>query len=255
MRRRRTFITIAAVALLLPALAVAAYAIAGSGDEQRNPNELSLLDFDSLDKPAPHNSTVGLTRDPEEKYSYAVSRKSARGQKKAGIPEASSTRRVAAGAPSDAELKGELRRERKNGVGGAGAVTLLADGTAQAPFDAPPEVQNVVAAANAIADFPYIWGGGHGSFSDVGYDCSGSVSYALRGAGLVSEPLASGQFMDWGDKGKGKWITVYANGGHMFMIVGGLRFDTSFRDGPRGSRWQTAPRSMNGFEVRHWPGL
>jgi cell wall-associated NlpC family hydrolase len=113
----------------------------------------------------------------------------------------------------------------------------------------------VIAGGNAIADFPYVWGGGHGSFQDSGYDCSGSVSYALAAAGLLDSPMASGPFMKYGEPGRGKWITIYANGGHMFMVVGGLRFDTSGRSGKNGSRWQAAPRSLNGFVARHPPGL
>lgn len=117
-------------------------------------------------------------------------------------------------------------------------------------------IKAAVAAGNRIRSTPYIWGGGHGSFSDRGYDCSGSVSYVLNAAGVLASPMASGPFMSWGASGPGKWITIYANPGHMWMTVGGLRFDTSGRSGT-GSRWQngyngagTAP-----FSIRHYPGL
>ena len=90
---------------------------------------------------------------------------------------------------------------------------------------------------------------------DNAYDCSGSVSYALAAAGLVAQPLTSGDLMSWGAPGPGKWISVYASAGHTYMYVAGVRFDTSGRDGPLGSRWQPAARDNAGFVVRHWPGL
>ncbi len=148
-----------------------------------------------------------------------------------------------------------LREMREGENGPAGRVTLTKGGLARAPSNAPEAVRMAIAGGNAIADFPYVWGGGHGSFEDSGYDCSGSVSYALAAAGLLARPMASGGFTRWGEPGKGRWVTIYANGGHIFMVVAGIRFDTSGRSGPRGSRWQPAPRSTAGFVVRHPPGL
>jgi cell wall-associated NlpC family hydrolase len=165
---------------------------------------------------------------------------------------------VSPGAPSDEEVRRDLRQleryYRGGGAGGRGGVTI-ADGMAQSAPDLPDAVAQVVAGGNAIARFPYRWGGGHGSFLDDAYDCSGSVSYALATAGLLEVPLASGDLMRWGRPGKGKWITVYANPGHVYMEVGGVRFDTSGRAGRRGSRWQFAARSTRGFTARHYPGL
>jgi hypothetical protein len=112
----------------------------------------------------------------------------------------------------------------------------------------------VIAAGDRIASLPYKYGGGHRSFSDTGYDCSGSVSYALHGAGLLATPLDSGQFMSWGAPGKGRHITIYANPGHVYMVVDGRRFDTSGATAA-GSRWQTTMRSSAGYTVRHPPGL
>jgi peptidoglycan hydrolase-like protein with peptidoglycan-binding domain len=132
--------------------------------------------------------------------------------------------------------------------------TVGADGLAVAPAQAPPVVQQVIAAGNEIATMPYIYGGGHGKWKDAGYDCSGSVSYALHGAGLLDESMASGGFMTWATAGAGQWITTYANGGHMYMVVAGLRFDTSGRSGA-GTRWQAEVRSTSGYAVRHPPGL
>jgi cell wall-associated NlpC family hydrolase len=131
---------------------------------------------------------------------------------------------------------------------------LTSDGLAVPPADAPAVVKKVIAAANEIAHKPYRYGGGHGSWQDSGYDCSGSVSYALHGGGLLKAPMPSGSFTSWGRAGAGEWITVYAHGGHMYMTVAGLRFDTSGR-AQTGSRWQREPRSASGFAVRHPAGL
>lgn len=132
--------------------------------------------------------------------------------------------------------------------------TVDSDGYATAPALAPPVVQQVIAAGNLIAHKPYIYGGGHGRWEDAGYDCSGSVSYALHGAGLLETAMPSGSFMNWGDPGPGQWITLYANGGHIYMVVAGLRFDTSGRT-RNGTRWQADMRSGSGYTVRHPPGL
>jgi peptidoglycan hydrolase-like protein with peptidoglycan-binding domain len=132
--------------------------------------------------------------------------------------------------------------------------TIDAAGLADAPAGAPPAVTAAIAAGNAIATLPYRYGGGHRSFTDSAYDCSGSVSYALRGAGLIDAPLPSGDLATWGAPGAGAWMTVYANAGHAFMVVAGLRFDTSGRS-RGGSRWQAAPRSTAGFTARHPAGL
>ena len=128
------------------------------------------------------------------------------------------------------------------------------DGLAIAPASAPPQVQAIIAAGNQIASKPYKYGGGHGKWNDTGYDCSGSVSYALHGAGLLDEALPSGSFVDWGEPGPGQWVTIYAHGGHMYMVVAGLRFDTSGRS-TQGTRWQKSMRSTAGYTVRHPPGL
>lgn len=158
---------------------------------------------------------------------------------------------------SDAEVRAELAAFRTH-LNGAKTQTgpeakILPDGTAVAPRGAPPRVVAVIAAANEIATKPYKWGGGHGAWKDSGYDCSGSVSFALAGAGLLDSPLTSGGFMRWGERRVGRWITIYTNPGHMFMVVAGLRFDTSGANG--GTRWQTASRSTSGLQPRSLPGL
>jgi cell wall-associated NlpC family hydrolase len=131
---------------------------------------------------------------------------------------------------------------------------LTADGLAIPPAAAPEAVKKVIAAANEIAKTPYRYGGGHGRWKDTGYDCSGSVSYALHGGGLLDASMPSGGFMNWGEAGEGEWITTYAHGGHMYMVVAGLRFDTSGRS-KTGSRWQRSTRSSDGFTVRHPEGF
>jgi hypothetical protein len=119
---------------------------------------------------------------------------------------------------------------------------------------APELVRRIIAAGDRIAGMPYKYGGGHGQWNDSGYDCSGSVSYALHGAGLLDSSLTSGGFMSWGAPGKGRWVTIYANPGHVYMVVNGRRFDTTGRD-ESGSRWQSRSRSSAGYTVRHPPGL
>ncbi|HEX2087798.1 MAG TPA: hypothetical protein VHF89_19085, partial [Solirubrobacteraceae bacterium] len=104
---------------------------------------------------------------------------------------------------------------------------VLDNGVALPPLEAPPEIRAIIEAGNSIARTPYKWGGGHGRWQDTGYDCSGSVSYALAAAGLLNGPLASGPLMRWGKAGPGKWLTIYSNPGHVFMVVAGVRFDTS----------------------------
>jgi hypothetical protein len=126
--------------------------------------------------------------------------------------------------------------------------------TAVAPAGAPEEVVEAVAAANRITRKPYKWGGGHGRWRDRGYDCSGTVSYVLHAAGLLKRARASGGLMSYGDRGKGEWITIYANGGHAYMIIAGLRFDTSGR-GEEGPRWRLEPRSGRAYVKRHPAGL
>ena len=139
-------------------------------------------------------------------------------------------------------IKMVLKRASSRGSGGRRGGAL------------PYTVRRVIAAANRIAHKPYRYGGGHASFRDSGYDCSGSVSFALHGGGLLSRPLNSSGFMSWGSPGPGRHITVYAKPSHMYMVVNGRRFDTSGR-GTSGSRWQWSKRSTAGYTVRHPAGL
>ncbi|MCZ4495032.1 MAG: hypothetical protein QOH30_3657 [Baekduia sp.] len=137
--------------------------------------------------------------------------------------------------------------------------TLLPNGYAAAPVTAPQEVKDAIAAANDIVGKPYVYGGGHNTkFLSRGYDCSGTVSYALHGGSLLTSPLDSGSFMKWGAKGPGTWITVFTNPGHAFAIIAGLRLDTSAAGDPtgaKGPRWRPVLRSTKGFTARHPDGL
>ena len=128
------------------------------------------------------------------------------------------------------------------------------DGLAVAPASAPDEVKAIIEAGNAIATKPYKYGGGHARWNDSGYDCSGSISYVLHAAGLLSRALDSTGFMSWGEPGRGTWITVRSNPGHAYLIVAGLRFDTSARR-LTGSRWTERMRSARGYRGRHPDGL
>ena len=139
---------------------------------------------------------------------------------------------------------------------------LLPDGTAAAPADAPDQVKQAIWAANWLRDKPYKYGGGHGRLRDTGYDCSGAVSFALAAADLLETPLDSGSFMSWGAAGMGDWITVYTNPGHAYVVIAGLRLDTStagvsrvgrVRAGAResGPRWRPVLRSPRGYVRRH----
>jgi cell wall-associated NlpC family hydrolase len=157
-------------------------------------------------------------------------------------------------AVTDAQLTRELAALRRAPTGTGGVAVLQPDGTASPPIEAPEVVQEVIHAGNLISNSPYVWGGGHGRWLDSGYDCSGSVSFALFAGGLLGSPITSGGFMTYGEPGPGRWITIYTNPGHVYMVVAGLRFDTSGRT-RLGSRWQGEMRPASGFVVRHPPGL
>jgi hypothetical protein len=135
-----------------------------------------------------------------------------------------------------------------------GRTALIKDGVAYAPKRAPAAVKRAIAAGNRLQHMPYKWGGGHARLSDSGYDCSGSVSYVLREAGLIKGCIASREFFNYGKKGEGKWITLYTRKGHVFMTVAGLRLDTGGPGGESGPRWKTATRQGRGHVMRHPAG-
>ena len=207
---------------------------------------------------------VAEVRDPEEAKSFPLP--ASVHHRSASSPSAAGEAAVAAGAASDAQIRKELGEEQHAEAQAraaqqrvltpvAGGFSVGGNGTIPIPTGVPEAVQRVVAGGNAIADFPYIWGGGHGSFIANGYDCSGSVSYALAAGGLLGAPLVSGDLANWGEPGPGRWITIYANAGHTFMDVDGMWFDTAGRSGPYASRWLVSQPSLAGYAVRHPAGL
>jgi hypothetical protein len=143
--------------------------------------------------------------------------------------------------------------------GPTNTAALLPGGKASIPAGAPYSVVRAIQAANRIHRRTYIWGGGHRGFKAKGYDCSGAVSYVLHAAGLLSYPMVSGQLASWGSPGTGAWITVYANRTHTYMVIAGLRYDTSplgeWVNQGRGPRWRYTLRTGTGFAIRHYPGL
>jgi hypothetical protein len=130
----------------------------------------------------------------------------------------------------------------------------LVQGVVAPPENAPEAVKAAIAAANRIRTLPYIWGGGHARWASPGYDCSGAVSFALHGAGLITTPMDSGEMMNWGAPGKGRWITIYANAGHAFAVIDGVRWDTAGDASGTGPRWHPEMVSTAGYVARHPAG-
>jgi hypothetical protein len=135
-----------------------------------------------------------------------------------------------------------------------GHTAMVKDGIAYAPRGAPAAVKRAIAAGNRLQSMPYKWGGGHARLDDSGYDCSGTVSYVLREAGLLRGSIVSREYFGYGKKGEGKWITLYVRDGHVFMTVAGLRLDTGGPGGESGPRWKTATRQGRGHVMRHPAG-
>jgi cell wall-associated NlpC family hydrolase len=208
--------------------------------------------------------TVGMVADPQEASSYPAPASALHSA--ASSPAKAGEAFVAAGAQSDAEVKAELaqlraveeaaRRKQKLSLTPVpGGFSIAGNGTIPIPPNVPEVIQRVIAGANEIANFPYVYGGGHASFIDNAYDCSGSVSYALAAGGLISRPETSGELESWGAPGPGRYITVLANAGHTYMYVDGILYDTAGRSGVYASRWLVQPTDNSGYVVRHYPGL
>src|SRR3954462_3671547 len=171
---------------------------------------------------------------------------------KTGMPAASAGSNGSFQAPSPAERKRVYTATHP--VGGNDSALLL-NRTALAPPRSPDPIRAMISAANLIVGQPYRWGGGHGSFQSKGYDCSGAVSYALAGAGLLQTPLTSGAFMGYGDPGPGQWLTIYASPTHVYAVIAGLRWDTVGDARGSGPRWHPYAAYPDGFVARHVPGL
>jgi hypothetical protein len=173
-----------------------------------------------------------------------------------GMPAASAGTNGSYDPPSAAERKRmSARTHAALGTGSTDGLALLINGIALAPPQAPDPIRGAISAANLIVGQPYRLGGGHGSWRSKGYDCSGAVSYALAGGGMLKTPLASGQFMSWGEPGPGRWLTIYANPGHVYAVIGGLRWDTVGDANGSGPRWHPYDAYPSGFVARHVPGL
>ena len=183
-----------------------------------------------------------------------ISTRAGERSKLAGLNSQLSTLEAKAAAQARAEAIAQAKLNGAIASGSSNGIAVDPGGMVQAPADAPLQVKEVIAAGNAIATLPYIWGGGHGSFQSPGYDCSGSVSYALAAAGLLSSPLDSTGFESWGLPGPGKWITVYANADHAWMTVAGWRYDTVAL-AETGTRWAQGGGEFAGMVERHPPGL
>jgi hypothetical protein len=156
----------------------------------------------------------------------------------------------------DSEIANKAPMIRSNRPIVEGSRAVLRNGIAYAPSEAPDNIKNAIWAVNSLREKPYVWGGGHGSFNDHGYDCSGTVSFALHYAGLLDAPLPSSDLRHYGRRGRGRWITVYSRDGHTFAIIAGLRLDTTdMRDGDAvGPRWYVEGRDTRGFVARHPEG-
>jgi cell wall-associated NlpC family hydrolase len=203
---------------------------------------------------------VGVDTTVDGSYGPVTTRHVRTWERSASLPPDGRMSRANAAALKAQVVDGASALQDTNGgtapVAAPDKATLGPDGRAIAPTNAPPEVQAVIAAANRIVGKPYRYGGGHGSWEDSGYDCSGSESYALHGGGLVSRPHDSTEFESWGEPGPGEWITSYANSGHSYMVVAGLRFDTGWNDSTSsGPKWSTKMRPSSGYVVRHPEGL
>ncbi len=210
------------------------------------------------------SGTAHEVADPEEANSFPA--QGVVHHRSAATPAKSGEFVPAAGAQSTAQVRAELDQEHSvehseraarlaTAKPVSGGESIGGDGQLPIPPGLPEVVQKVIAGANAIADFPYVFGGGHASFVDNAYDCSGSVSYALAAGGLIAAPETSGELESWGVPGPGRYITVFANAGHTYMYVDGVLFDTAGRSGPYASRWQVQPVDNSGYVERHPPGL
>jgi hypothetical protein len=243
--------SLAIAALAVAALAVVAILVAAGGGAGRPRVEASAARY------------VAEAPDPLAAQSYAQdARRVHHADARSPRAAAKAARResfLSPGAPTDQQVLSELAQEQavtqQESKTQVRVAVVAGSGKAVAPSDLPLQIQEVIAGGNAIRDFPYVYGGGHRSFIDDAYDCSGSVSYALAAGGLINAPETSGQLESWGAPGPGRYLTVFADAGHTFMYVDGVWFDTAGRAGPYTTRWLTRRPSLAGYVERHYPGL
>jgi cell wall-associated NlpC family hydrolase len=264
---RRGAISVFACLLALAALTGCGASADGAGQQSSPPPARPAAGAGAASVAARSTSGGGVARqvaDPQEASSFPVT--GTVHHAAAATPAKAGEAIVAAGAPSDAEVRKELAQmqaversakqaQQRQLTPVAGGRSIGGNGTIAIPAGVPEVVQKVIAGANAIADFPYVFGGGHGSFVDNAYDCSGSLSYALAAGGLLSAPETSGELESWGVPGPGRYITVLAAAGHTYMYVDGIMYNTAGRSGTYASRWQVGAADAHGFVARHWPGL
>jgi cell wall-associated NlpC family hydrolase len=211
----------------------------------------------------PHAAPI-TARNPNVTYTGPVYVKTATGEvvpyqapAAAGQASASTASNPTGGSPVVASSVGPTA-ETKPDLLVPGTLARYVDGFAAAPMSAPAAVQQIIWAGNQLIGLPYIYGGGHASFTSPGYDCSGTVSFALHGADLLQAPEDSSEFETWGSHGEGRWVTIFSNPGHAYMTVAGLRLDTSAADDPtneQGPRWRPLRQGNEGYVVRHPLGL
>ncbi|HZO05357.1 MAG TPA: hypothetical protein VFB52_03155 [Solirubrobacterales bacterium] len=230
--------------------AVAALGSAGANHAlDRITENLAMLAAQERIEQRAKNEAKNIDRTPEEEPEVDYSK-----MDPSELPPAS-----AGTNGTEHELSAKSKREGIFARMPAGAdpesTAFLLTGIALPPPNAPDVVKDVINNANLIVGRPYIWGGGHGSFYSYGYDCSGAVSFALFGGGLIPRPATSGELEGYGEPGPGKWITIYANASHTFAEIAGLRWDTSGTERGTGPRWHVDARSADGYVVRHPPGL
>jgi cell wall-associated NlpC family hydrolase len=245
--------TVCSIAILLATTTSAFAAASGSGSSAGGVAAGALTRSHTANTHKPAHSAPVTSSSTDIAYSGPVFEKTASGQI---VPYQTAT--------TAAELKGitggvvSALASAKPELLVPGHTARIVDGLAAAPIYAPAAVQKMIWAGNQIIGLPYIYGGGHASFKSRGYDCSGTVSFALHGAHLLSSPEDSSEFMRWGGHGVGKWVTIFTNAGHAYMTVAGLRLDTSSADDPsnqQGPRWRPLRPANEGFSVRHPTGL
>jgi cell wall-associated NlpC family hydrolase len=242
--RRRSLLVVGAVAIVAAAAALIAGPKLSGSDPKATPNRLADTEL------APEPWAADPEYDPANAKSAPAQPKPAPApiDPKTGMPAASAGTNGSFEPPSPAERRRVYTATHP--VGGNDSALLL-NRTALAPAGAPDAVRAMISAANLIVGQPYRWGGGHGSFQSKGYDCSGAVSYALAGAGLLQTPLTSGAFMGYGEPGRGQWLTIYASPTHVYAVIAGLRWDTVGDASGTGPRWHAEPPYPKGFIVRH----
>jgi cell wall-associated NlpC family hydrolase len=235
----------------------------GSGDSGEQTAESAASGLNEVQRQLIEEAGAGIAEEivnpaaaqAEPDYPHAAAMKASRQLGPGGIPPASAGSNGSyTPRPAEERRRIAARTHAADGPFSSERTAILLGGTALAPPSAPERIKGIISAANLINDKPYKWGGGHGNWSDNGYDCSGAVSFALAGGGLINRPATSGELQHWGVPGEGKWLTIYANPTHTYAVVAGLRWDTVGNARGSGPRWHPFDAYPDGFEARHLPG-